>query len=167
MPDYAQDRTWSDQWIPLLKEKIGPFLLCESSFEQDTKYAADLIVLRGRDKDIACRVRRQKNGYASRFPNQFTIRYKRENGSRTELAKIIDGWGDWFFYGHEHQSDIFPWWIIDLSAFRAHLIRNKDKIRYGKQQNPDGVTHFIWFDITSFPADPPLLIGSQGESTAG
>ena len=79
------------------------------------------------DKDIACRVRGKPRRYASRFPNQFTIRYQRDNGTRTELEKIIDGWGDWFFYGHEHGPNIYPWYLIDLSSFRAALIRDKSE----------------------------------------
>lgn len=156
--NYTTDRQWSDQWIPLLRTKIGPYLLIPSTIEQDRQEAADLVMFRARDMTIACRVRRA--GAAAKYPNQFTIRCKRDNGSKTELEKIINGWGDWLFYGHECGTHIYPWWIIDLSHFRAHLIRDKEKFMHNMIPNGDG-THFAWFDISKFSKDPPILVASS------
>lgn len=160
---YRSDRDWSDQYLPELRRVIGPYLLTPSSLEQDTKEAADLVVLRARDLTIACRIRRP-NGYADRFPRQFTIRSRRDSRTTTEHEKIIDGWGDWFFYGHATESfpTICPWWLIDLSAFRSHLIRGESRraIRMGEKPNGDG-TYFYWFMIDSFPSEPALLISES------
>ncbi len=165
---YATDRQESDLYIPEIKRIVGPYLLVPSPLEVDQKQAADLVVLTGRDVTIACRTRRP--GFLERYRNEFTIRSARDSGAKTELAKIIDGWGDWFFYGHQahgRQRSFAQWFLIDLSAFRAHLIkdgyRENRAIRTGKVPNGDG-TYFRWFDVTSFPADPPLLIASD---TAG
>ncbi|MDP5218564.1 hypothetical protein Q5Y75_15150 [Ruegeria sp. 2205SS24-7] len=52
------------------------------------------------------------------------------------------------------------WWLIDLRAFRAALIRhgaNGSFICMGDKRNPYG-TCFKWFDIRSFPDDPPLVV---------
>lgn len=160
---YGTDRAWSDQYIPAIKRIVGPLLLCESPIEVDQKQAADLIVMRARDMMIGCRVRRP--GFAADYGSQFTIRCARDNGAKTELAKIVDGFGDWLFYGHAIDGEaigIDPWYLIDLDAFRAHLIRDSKRhaIRHGKQSNYDG-THFSWFDITSFLGDPPLLVASS------
>jgi len=128
--------------------------------DADCKEATDLIVLHARDMRIACRVRRP--GYGQRYPNQFTIRSHRDTGARTELEKIVDGFGDWFFYGHtENTGNISEWWLIDLAAFRAALVRRAN-IRRGQQSNGDG-THFVWFDVTSFPERPPLLVAHDIE----
>ena len=97
---YSADRRWSDAFIPAIKQIVGPLLLEESSFEVDTQQAADLVVMNARDTTIACRVRR--GGYADRYGYEFTIRAKRDTGAKTELEKIIDGFGDWMFYGHAH-----------------------------------------------------------------
>jgi hypothetical protein len=164
---YQVDRAWSDRFLPELRRLIGPHLLVPSSLEQDTKQVADLVVLRGRDLMIACRVRRP--GYATLFPNQFTIRSRRDNGAKTELSKITDGWGDWFFYGHADTDErgIALWWLIDLSAWRAHLIRDGQRkqkhIRHGDRSNGDG-TCFHWFDIGSFQSHPPLLIAQSAQA---
>ena len=98
MAVYQEDREWSDLFIPRIKELVGPHLLSISSFEEDTEQAADLVVLRGRNQTVACRVRRY--GYADNYGYQFTVRSARESGAQTELAKIVNGWGDLFFYGH-------------------------------------------------------------------
>ena len=69
---------------------------------------------------------------------------------------------DWLFYGQSDASErgLAAWWLIDLRAFRAGLIRqatNGYPIRYGDKTNADG-TRFKWFDIRSFPPEPRLVV---------
>lgn len=161
MGAYQQDRKWSDAYLPELRRLIGPHLLVPSSLEQDRREAADLVVLKARDVTVACRVRR--TAYAEKYAGQFTLRSRRDNGVKTELQKITEGWGDWLFYGFAAGEQIAPWWLIDLSAFRAQFIREGMKktkrIHWGEQQNGDG-TYFCWFTIASFSSTPPLLIAN-------
>jgi hypothetical protein len=163
--DYQRNRQWSDRFIPELRRLIGPHLLIPSTLEQDTREAADLVVLRAKNFSVACRVRRP--GYLSKYEGQFTLRYRVVSGAETELSKIAKGWGDWMFYGYavaDDSTSIRPWWLIDLAAFRAHFIqeafRKEHKIRWGEKSNNDG-TWFCWFDIASFIGDPKLLIASE------
>lgn len=159
---YADDRAWSDRYLPIMRILIGPHLLTPSPLEVDTKQAADLIVLRGRDMTIACRIRR--HGYADRYPWDITIRSKRDSGARTELEKIVEGWADWFFYGHaalDHGA-LDRWVLLDLSLFRREFIREGLRQALGmqprmgpvakRQRNGDG-THFVAFDIRRFPSE--------------
>ncbi len=164
---YESDRAWSDRFIPAMRQIIGPFLLEPSSFDVDTKQASDLVVMRARDHMIACRVRRA--GYADRYPFEFTVRSQRDTGAKTELEKLVDGWGDWMFYGHEDgQAGFSRWWLIDLHSWRAALIRDSVSRKAGRdsglvwhqKSNGDG-THFVSFDLRSFPPEPPILIGSS------
>ena len=160
---YSKDRQWSDQFIPCMRRLIGPYLLEPSSLEVDTKQAADLVVLHARDVTIACRVRR--HGYADRYPYEFTIRSARDSGARTELEKLTDGWGDWMFYGHAAKSSpaVERWWLIDLDAWRAALIRDRKGVAGKPQSNGDG-THFVAFDVRRFrPKDgcKPLLVAAS------
>lgn len=165
---YRDDRQWADQFIPEIKRIVGPLLLEPAAFELDAKEATDLIVLRAHDMRIAARMR--KHGYFDSYGNQFTIRCRRDSGAKTELFKIVNGWGDWMFYGHaaiEH-GKIDHWMIVDLHAFRAGLIRNAmngKKIRCGQMPNGDG-THFKWFDYVSFPETPPILVSASEEVLA-
>ncbi|MCK0102549.1 hypothetical protein MWU63_09580 [Pseudohalocynthiibacter sp. F2068] len=103
-----------------------------------------------------------ESGYVHRYPYQFTIRARVTSGAETELSKIVNGKGDWMFYGHsnERQDGFALWWLIDLNAFRAALIRqtaNGYSISCGDMANSDG-TCFKWFDIRSFPTYPPLVV---------
>lgn len=145
---YTENRRWSDAFIPAIKQIVGPLLLEESSFEVDTKQAADLVVLNARDKAIACRVRRP--GYADSYGYEFTIRAKLDSGTKTELEKIIDGFGDWMFYGHADPDgmNVCRWMVINLPALRAAIIRRQASAI--KQNNGDG-THFVAFDVRNLP----------------
>ena len=165
MGAYQTDRQWSDQFLPAICRLVGPHLLVPATLELDTKQATDLMVLRARDMTIAARVRR--HGYADRYPYQFTIRAHRDSGAKTELAKIVEGWGDWMFYGHQAapgSTEIYPWWLVDLSAWRAGMIRkawnpNGPNVETGVIPNGDG-TYFRYFDLRTFPEEPPICIAS-------
>ena len=171
MNKYKRDRQWSDPFIPEIKRIIGPYLLDIASLEVDCNQAADLIVLNAQPISIACRIRRP--GFASNYGDQFTLRCHRDNGAKTELEKIVEGFGTWMFYGHSSvdERSICRWMLIDLKAFRAHLIRERchlgeglanrsGGIRSGIKSNGDG-THFAWFDARSFLGTPPLLVANS------
>jgi hypothetical protein len=160
---YRDDRAWSDRYLPELRRLIGPFLLVPSELKEDREQATDLVTLRGRDLTIACRVRRP--GFSASFPDQFTVRVARTNGAKTEYEKFIEGWGDWMFYGHAtgRGTEVCPWWLIDLAAWRYHLIVNASRrqILWGDRSNSDGQTAFRWFRISSFPREPSVLVSSS------
>lgn len=158
---YDINRSWSDQFIPEIKRIVGAELLKVASNTLDQTQATDLVMLDAQDMRIAARVRRP--GYAERYPHQFTIRSSLPSGAPTELNKIVNGYGDWMFYGHADRfGRLDCWWLIDLRSFRAALIRrrlNGAELLMGDQLNPDG-TRFKWFDVRSFPADPPLVVAA-------
>ncbi|WP_245601482.1 hypothetical protein [Sedimentitalea nanhaiensis] len=160
---YDINRRWSDRFLPDIKRLIGSHLLSTAPDPLDQLHATDLLMLDARDMRIAARVRRP--GYALRYPHQFTIRSHVPSGAETELSKIVNGYGDWMFYGHvsASQTHIEHWRLIDLRAFRAALIRHANggqQLVMGDQANPDG-TWFKWFDIRSFPAAPPLVVATS------
>jgi len=68
----------------------------------------------------------------------------------------VNGNGDWVFYGHCNAAQIGPdaWWMIDLRAFRAGLIRHT--------ANADG-TRFKLHYVMLFPAEPPLVEARSGK----
>jgi hypothetical protein len=163
---YTHNRNWSNRFLPEIKQLIGGYLLEAAPDPADDFQATDLMMLDARDMRVAARVRRP--GYAQRYPHQFTIRSAVSSGAQTELSKIVNGNGDWMFYGHSNaaQTGLEAWSLIDLRAFRAGLIRhraNTPNIVMGDQRNADG-TRFKWFDMRSFPADPPLVVASSWSS---
>ena len=157
---YEQDRRWSDQYIPAIKAIVGPHLLTTAPFEWDTKQATDLIVIHARDKTIAARMRRAK--FAKQYPYEFTIRYHRDTGTSTEYEKIVNGWADWMFYGFAASGDadgrIQRWWLLDLTVFRASLIRRRPNEKLGvEKRTRDGVS-LLAFDVRKFPSS--IVLGS-------
>lgn len=157
---YRNNRDWSDLFLPEIKRIVGPMLLEESEFEIDANQATDLIVLKARDLRFACRVRR--HGYADRYPWEFTIRSRLFSGAKTELAKIVDGWCDYGFYGHADENNrIGRYFVINFDAFRADLIRRKDKIVYEEKSNGGVDSQFVAFDVRSF--SPGVIAKSSHE----
>lgn len=163
MATFKEDFSWQEKFLPAVKNIVGPLLLEPAPLELDMKEATDMMLLRARDMRIGCRIRRA--GFADRYPWQFTLRSKRDSGAETEVAKIINGWGDWIFYGHATMNELDSlcrWFVIDLDAWRSHMIRNKKPIERGETSNGDG-TSFMWFDILSFPRTPDILVDSSHE----
>ncbi|MCP3898610.1 MAG: hypothetical protein GY707_02625 [Desulfobacteraceae bacterium] len=152
MNNYQKQREWSDKYLGQIKNIVGPLMLEESSFEIDTQQATDLVMVKGKNKDIACRVR--KPGYFNNFKYEFTVRKKNKYGYNTELRKIINGYADWAFYGHVNKSDeIHAWYVIDLNVFRSNLISRPDFIKLHRKEQSNklsGDTQFSAFDIRSF-----------------
>lgn len=162
---YRGDRNWSDQFIPEVKKIVGQYLLATSDIKQDMAEATDLIVLCAQGMRIAVRMRRP--GAAEKYPWDFTIRRSRTNGARTEMAKIVDGWGDWLFYGHAATLDsceICRWWLVDLRAWRSHMIRSENtagKPDTRANRNDGGKTRLTAFNLRYFTARPPILIAGS------
>ena len=164
MKTWQRDFDWSNRYLDAIRNIVGPRLLQPASLEQDRQEATDMVVLMGKDMRIACRVRRPEYRKLQ-YMRQFTLRSWRASGVQTDLDKIISGWGDWMFYGFATDATtINPWIIVNLHSFREHLIRHvkyNPPLRTGTQSNNDGTTKFRWYDIDSFPGEPPLLIAEE------
>lgn len=149
---YVIDRQWGDSFLPAVRQIVGPRLLVPAPFENDTKEATDLMVLRANDFRTAVRIRRP--GYARRFPHEFTIRYDKPSGARTEFEKIMDGFGDWMLYGHEQRTvpgQLEHWMLLDLGVFRW-VVSSFPNIVPEPIMAPDGV-RFLAFDVRAFPEE--------------
>lgn len=166
--NYSDDRAFSELFSASIKRIVGPLLLEKSTFEMDTKHATDFLVFIARDMRIAARVRRRDKFY---YPDQFTMRFYRENQVETEYHKILKGWADWMFYGWEdsfqNNGAVDRWMVVDLDSFRYHWsLRSSTRdpcIRFGikSNRNDNERTSFIWFDITTFRSSPPLLVAKS------
>jgi hypothetical protein len=154
MTDYSADRKWSDKFIPMIKQIVGPLAMGVAPNENDTKENTDLMVLDAHDMRVACRMR--THGYFRQFGHEVTIRLDRKSGAETEFLKLIKGFGRWFFYGHanEADNDIEHWMVLDLNIFRASLIFDANtarKVDSFDKQNIDGTTSFKVYDMRTFP----------------
>ena len=107
---------------------------------------------------IACRVRTGK--YQKKYGNEFTIRSTRPSGAKTELRKIIEGWGDYMFYGFGDGSNLIIWHLLDLKIFRSIFLDMVYRRNVPREiPNKDNSSSFMAFDLSSFPSD--LIIASK------
>ena len=142
--NYKQQRSWSDGFMPSVKSILGQAIISESTFEQDTEEAFDLIT--PSSKKIACRVR-DYDKY-KQYIQEFTIRSQSYHNRKTEIHKILEGYGDWMFYGFTQGKEVKYWSIIDLDVFR-----NNHSIAYYKEnKNYDG-TKFRAYALGTFPTN--------------
>lgn len=150
---FLEDKRWSDRFIPEIRELIGKYLLQAAPVEEDMKANTDLIVLGMNSIRIACRIRRNK--YLCLYRDQFTIRSGRPQGTKTELTKIIEGWGDFLFYGFcdEAEKYLKKWFLGDLKIFRVWFNRKLLMREYPwiNQSNQDKSSDFKSFSLLDMP----------------
>jgi hypothetical protein len=158
MSTWQADKRWSDRFLPEIKSILGVHLIGEPPVEEDAERNTDLMVLRMEAVRIGCRVRRHK--YLAKYADEFTIRAGRPSGAKTELTKIIEGWGDYFFYGFTDAAEdaLAAWLLGDLRAFRLWFLRAMVKTDAGKypghgQDNPDNSSSFLAFTISDMPQE--------------
>ena len=129
MTGFEIDKAWSDRFMRTIKQVLGLCLLTEGNFEEDAKENTDLKVLSMRGVRIGCRVR--KYSFFTDYPDEFTIRYSRPSGVKTEIHKIMEGWGDLFFYGfsNEEETSLVKWTLANLDVFRDWYTEEKGIIK--------------------------------------
>lgn len=157
MHSWQEDHTWSRKFLPEIERICGEYLISEAPAEEDAQRNTDLIVLGLGALRIACRIR--SASYLNHYAGEFTIREGRPNGTKTELTKIIEGWGDYFFYGFadEDECALAAWLLGDLRVFRLwfnrQLMRLGGKLPGQSFENDDGSSTFRVFTIAELPTD--------------
>jgi len=140
--NWKKDKKWSDRFITEIKAALGVHLIQEAPIEEDQERNTDLMVFSLGAIRVGCRIRRW--GYLLKYPLDITIRSGRPSGQKTELAKILEGWGDYFFYGfsNEYEVNLAAWRILNVDGIRHYLQqRNISTI-----DNHDGSSEFIPID---------------------
>lgn len=155
MIGWEQDKKWSDKFLPEIKRILGEHLIDEPAIEEDQERNTDLIVLRMEAVRVGCRIRRFK--YLQQYADEFTIRAGRPSGIKTELTKIIEGWGSYFFYGFSDEQEIglSKWMLCNLNVFRLWFNRelktNNGKTPGTKKPNKDNSSFFVAFKVDALP----------------
>lgn len=155
IPAWQRDKNQADKFLPQLKRIAGDYLIGSAPQEEDAERNTDLIVLGLNAVRIACRVRKYQ--YHARYGGEFTIRESRPSGTKTELEKIIEGWGDYIIYAiaDEDYEDFICWVLGDLKVFRswfhAETKRNHGIEPGFHKPNNDGSSFFRAFEIDSLP----------------
>lgn len=147
MTEWYEDKSWSDPYLEHTKRLLGTALIIEGDAGQDRLENSDLVVVRLEPYRIGVRIRRA--WCFDIWPDQFTIRSARDSGATTELAKILDGWGDYLFYGFAHPNRagrLQAARLIDLDTFREW----EADAHFQEKDNGDG-TYFRAYPISAFP----------------
>lgn len=155
MNGWQEDKRWSDRFLPEIKSILGQHLISEPPIEEDRERNTDLVVLGFDSVRVGCRMR--KSRYLC-YDDEFTIRASRPSGNKTELEKIIEGWGDYFFYGiaNDEETRIERWILGDLKAFRGwysnqlSAIGAKPGLSKNNIDGSSGFFAFKWREIPGF-----------------
>jgi len=168
LKNWKDDKRWSDKFLPEIKQILGLHLISEPPIEEDAERNSDLMVLKLDAVRIGCRIRRPVNNRGEwvfdKYKDEFTIRAQRPSGNKTELAKIIEGWGNYFFYGwcDLEEKQLISWHLCDLNVFRLYfniyLVNNKGKIPGELRQNSDKGKNSSWLRIFKFNAFPEYFV---------
>lgn len=152
---FESDFDWQRGYLTAVKQIIGGYLIGEAPLEEDMTRNTDLIVLKLDAVRIACRIRR--HDYLANYGDEFTIRSSRPNGTMTELAKMISGWGQYLFYGFAEEAGphLEAWLLADLNVFRLHHMRELSCGRMPgiEKPNQDGSSNFRAYRIAEFPPE--------------
>lgn len=156
MSTWQYDKRWSDVFLPEIKQILGLYLIGEPPVEEDQERNTDLMVLKMDAVRVGCRIRR--NQYLVRYQNEFTIRSGRPSGTKTELTKIIEGWGDYFFYGFADVkcASLAAWKLCDMKVFRIWLMRElgeNKKMPGIHKNNADDSSSFEAFSFLQMPIE--------------
>jgi len=148
------DKKWADQFTPEIQAILGQTFFELPTVADDQLRNTDLICFDMAGKRIGCRIR--SNQYIRKYGYEITIRSSRPQGTKTEYQKIIEGWGDYFFYGfcNVTEETLIRWLVGDLKVFRETMI---DKEVLGQtKQNTDGSSGFKAFRWVDLP--PPFFV---------
>ena len=156
--NWKNSKRWSDKFICKITPILGYHFISEPPVEEDRDRNTDLIVLELNAIRFGCRIR--KNSYYNRYPNEFTIRASVPSGNETEIGKIMNGWGHYFFYGfaNEDETDLADWFIGDLNVLRRWLSEQKKQGRTKKEDwnfksNGCGDSDFLVLNKDELPSN--------------
>lgn len=153
MIGWHNDKRWSDRFLPEIKAFLGQTFIGEASIEDDQRRNTDLITLTIKPLRFACRVRRYDA--FQEYWMEFTLRNSRPFGAKTELEKVLEGWGDYLVYGfaNQYENSLQQMFIGDLTIFRqwytAEIARRR--IPGVVKDNFDGSSSFRVFELRQLP----------------
>ena len=142
MSDFSTDFDFQErhkgQVTAILRRVVGKMAditIRTASDNEDKKQSTDYIVEVSVVGTVAARIRRNTNF------RDLTIRSVRTNGTKTELAKIKEGFARWYLYiWHDDNSKVLEWIIVDLDKVRSANLLDAERKTI---MNKDGTTGFI------------------------
>jgi len=113
---FCKDRTLEDSLAPTVKSILAQQFICKVESD-DLEKGRDFAIYRVQPFSVAVRLRRFS--YFRAFHNEFTIRWSRPLGTKTEIHKIREGTVDYLFYGFlsPDEKTIIQYFLANLKHF--------------------------------------------------
>jgi hypothetical protein len=162
VPSFENDFNWQRRYnrkLQSIAATAAPRTVRRGTWREDRHRNSDLVIHSSGDLSVACRLRRYEKWEHHWY--EFTVRASRPRwGTTTELAKALEGAGDFFLYGFGRADGEIPLWTFaDLEVFRAVY-----EPTMGREfENPDGSSSFFVFRWDEFPGD--FILEESPEST--
>lgn len=152
--NYETDIKLEQKFAKMIKFLLGATFFTQN-FEEDVKNATDFLILSADPVKVGVRLRRFS--YYKNFSNEFTIRWSRPSGVKTEIYKIREGLVSHIFYGfiNEEGTNLIQWFIGDLEVFRS-----KEPKPETITTNKNGDSSFAVYSLSSLPMD--FIVSSFG-----
>ena len=153
MKNYKESKIWSDRFLSEMKRILGVVFIKVAPLKDDMELNTDLIMPNG--ARVSCRIR--SCTYMEQYFGQFTIRTLRPSGTKSELDKIRDGWGDFILYGYANRegTGLAYWFIGDLEVFRnylkSYMEQNQGNLPGTEHMNRDNSSLFRAFSLEDIP----------------
>lgn len=127
---YKTDRQLEDDFAKTVKYILGGVFFAKD-LKADLKEGTDFMILSSDPVKVGVRLRRYY--FFQNHPHDFTLRWSRPSGVKTEIDKIREGLVTHIFYGfiNEQETKLVSYFVGDLSVFRknepkpAAVIANK------------------------------------------
>ena len=144
---YKIDRSLEDKFCKIIKAILGNQFFVKD-IEMDLKQGTDFLTYNIKPFKVAVRLRRFS--MFLKYPNDFTIRWSRPSGIKTEIHKINEGLVDYILYGFIDKDEIkiIKYFIGCLSVFRNSNVK---PIAIIPNNPPD--SSLAVYKISQFPAN--------------
>jgi len=151
--DFNRDIQLELRFTRIIKSILGNQFIVQDQIE-DLENGTDFLLLKMTPFKIGVRLRRHK--YFLKYPDEFTIRWSRPSGVKTEIDKIREGLVDYIFYGFvdKLENEIIQYFIGDLKIFKENeplaIIKSNDPpdselAIYKLSQLPEEFILKVWY----------------------
>ncbi len=153
---YDTDRTLEVRFARQIKQILGLCFISQSKY-MDQKEATDFAVFYIEPFSVAARLRRYPIYCNLQYRNQFTVRWSRPSGIKTEIHKIREGLVQYLFYGflNETESHIIQYFVGDLNVL---LEANPKHLGPFPNRPPD--SELVAYELKSLP--PEFFVHKYG-----
>lgn len=156
MSGYEEDIKLERKFADRIKVILAKQFIIQDTIA-DLKQGTDFLIFQVSPFRVAARLRTYTHFIIGNRRNEFTLRWERPSGVKTEIDKIREGLVQYLFYGFidSDKNEIIQYFIADLNIF------NQDEPRPSAiyPNNPHD-SDLAVYEITQFPND--FIIASHG-----